>query len=64
MGDPGGITKGDPDNWTLRTVAVHRGEQISERALLAMFSPIITNDRAGGSRKREGDKISGRGEKP
>jgi hypothetical protein len=32
-------------------IAVHQGEPINERALLALFRAIIANNRAGGWRK-------------
>ena len=53
--DPEGIITAGHDNATARTVAIHRGEPINRRALLAMFQHIIANNRAGGWRtlKRE-----------
>jgi hypothetical protein len=48
--DPEGIITAGHDNKTARTVAYRRGEQVNERALLAMFKQIITNNRAGGWR--------------
>lgn len=54
--DPEGIITGGHDNKTARTVAVREGETIKARALSAMFTQIIANNRAGGWRKlkREG----------
>ena len=54
--DPEGIVTGGHGNETGRTVAVRREEPINERALLAMFRQIISDNRAGGWRtiKREG----------
>jgi len=49
--DPEGIITSGHDNQTARTVAFRNGEDINERALLAMFKQIITNNRAGGWRK-------------
>jgi hypothetical protein len=49
--DPEGIITGGHDNKTARTVAVRRGEAINARALTAMFTQIIANNRAGGWRK-------------
>ena len=49
--DPEGIITAGHDNTTARTVAVHQGETINARALIAMFKHIIANNRAGGWRK-------------
>jgi hypothetical protein len=49
--DPEGIITGGHDNKTARTVAVRRGETLNARALGAMFTQIIANNRAGGWRK-------------
>jgi hypothetical protein len=49
--DPEGIITGGHNNKTARTVAVYQGERINQRALGAMFSEIIANNRAGGWRK-------------
>ena len=49
--DPEGIITGGHDNKTARTVAIHEGEKVNERALRAMFKQIIANNRAGGWRK-------------
>ena len=52
--DPEGIITAGHDNQTARTVAFRRDEKINERALLAMLSQIIANNRAGGWRKLKG----------
>jgi hypothetical protein len=49
--DPEGIITGGHDNQTARTVAIRRDEEISTRALGAMFAQIIADNRAGGWRK-------------
>jgi len=49
--DPEGIITGGHDNKTARTVAISEGERVNQRALGAMFSQIIANNRAGGWRK-------------
>jgi hypothetical protein len=49
--DPEGIITGGHGNKTGRAIAYREGEQINERALLAMFRQIIANNRAGGWRK-------------
>jgi hypothetical protein len=49
--DPEGIISGGHDNKTARTVAVREGERVNARALSAMFTQIIANNRAGGWRK-------------
>jgi len=49
--DPEGIITGGHDNKTARTVAIRRGETVNARALSAMFTQIIANNRAGGWRK-------------
>jgi hypothetical protein len=49
--DPDGIITGGHDNETARTVAVHEGGTVNGPALLAMFTQIIANNRAGGWRK-------------
>lgn len=51
VSDPEGIITGGHNNKTARTVAVRRGEAINARALTAMFTQIIANNRAGGWRK-------------
>jgi hypothetical protein len=54
--DPEGIITSGHENQTARTVAVRQHETINARALKAMFTAIIANNRAGGWRKlkREG----------
>jgi hypothetical protein len=52
--DPEGIITAGHDNQTARTVSYREDETINERALLAMFRQIITNNRAGGWRKIKG----------
>lgn len=49
--DPEGIITDGHDNKTARTVAVYQGEEVNKRALRAMFTQIIANNRAGGWRK-------------
>jgi hypothetical protein len=49
--DPEGIITAGHDNKTARTVAFSQGESINARALTAMFTQIIANNRAGGWRK-------------
>lgn len=49
--DPEGIITGGHGNKTGRAIAYRQGEQINERALLAMFRQIIADNRAGGWRK-------------
>ena len=49
--DPEGIITGGHGNETGRVIAYREHEQISERALLAMFRQIIADNRAGGWRK-------------
>jgi hypothetical protein len=51
--DPEGIITSGQGNKTARTVAIHRGERINERALTALFRAVIANNRAGGWRKLE-----------
>ncbi|MFI5502455.1 DUF1801 domain-containing protein [Nocardia asteroides] len=48
--DPEHIITGGHDNKTARTVAVHEGEVLNERALRAMLKQIIADNRAGGWR--------------
>jgi hypothetical protein len=48
--DPEGIITGGHDNKTGRTIAVYEGDTLNTRALGAMFSGIIANNRAGGWR--------------
>jgi hypothetical protein len=49
--DPESIITAGHDNQTARTVGFRRGEQVNERALVAMFRQVIANNRAGGWRK-------------
>jgi len=49
--DPEGVITAGRDNTTARTVAFRQGEIINARALTAMFTNIIANNRAGGWRK-------------
>jgi hypothetical protein len=49
--DPERIITSGHENKTARTVAVRQGERINARALTAMFTAIIANNRAGGWRK-------------
>ena len=49
--DPAGIITSGHENETGRTVAIYRGEEINEEALVAMFRAIIAHNRAGGWRK-------------
>jgi hypothetical protein len=57
--DPEGIITGGHNNKTARTVAVYQGERINQRALGAMFSEIIANNRAGGWRKLKRERQLG-----
>lgn len=45
------IITGGHDNKTARTVAYERDDKVNARALKAMFTEIIKNNRAGGWRK-------------
>jgi hypothetical protein len=49
--DPEHIVTAGHDNKTARTVAIREGDSINVRALSAMFTQIIANNRAGGWRK-------------
>jgi hypothetical protein len=49
--DPEGIITSGHQNKTARTVAVRQGEKLNARALTAMVTTIIANNRAGGWRK-------------
>ena len=53
--DPEGIVTGGQGNKTGRAIAYREGETINEPALLAMFSAIIANNRAGGWRRIQRD---------
>lgn len=48
--DPDGIVTGGHGNETGRMIAVHEGETINAKALIAYFRQIIANNRAGGWR--------------
>jgi hypothetical protein len=52
--DPEKIITAGHDNKTARTVAYRQGETINARALTAMLTQIIANNRAGGWRKLKG----------
>ena len=52
--DPEHIITAGHDNQTARTVGFRPGDTVNERALLAMFKQIISNNRAGGWRKLKG----------
>ncbi|HYK94689.1 MAG TPA: DUF1801 domain-containing protein [Candidatus Dormibacteraeota bacterium] len=54
--DPDGIITAGHGNLTGRQIAIHEGEPINEQALLAMFTAIIANNRAGGWRKLKSDR--------
>ncbi len=56
--DPAGIITAGHDNQTARTIGVRHGQPINETALLAMFTQIIANNRAGGWRKIKADQAS------
>jgi hypothetical protein len=49
--DPEGIVTAGHDNTTARTVAYREGEQVNTRALGAMLTQIVADNRAGGWRK-------------
>jgi len=49
--DPEGLITAGHENKTGRQMAIHRGGQINERALVELFRRIIANNRAGGWRK-------------
>ena len=49
--DPEGVITAGHDNKTARTVAFRQGEPVNSRALTAIFTQIIANNRAGGWRK-------------
>lgn len=48
--DPHGIITSGHGNKTARMIAVHKGDRINERALVAMFKAVIANNRRGGWR--------------
>lgn len=49
--DPEGIITSGHDNKTARTIAYRQGDKINADALVAMFTQIIANNRAGGWRR-------------
>ncbi len=49
--DPKMIITGGHTNQTARTISVYQEDELNEPALAAIFSQIIENNRAGGSRK-------------
>ena len=49
--DPEGIINQGQGNQTARSIQVHQGETINQRALLNLFQEVIKNNRAGGWRK-------------
>src|SRR3712207_4589188 len=49
--DPEHIITGGHSNSTARTVAIYSGEPVPAKPLLAMFTQIIADNRAGGWRK-------------
>ena len=51
VADPAGIITSGHDNKAARTVAIRRGDQLDENALLDLFRGVIANNRAGGWRK-------------
>ena len=53
--DPDGIITAGHNNKTGRMIAIHRDDEINERALVTMFRQIIANNRAGGWRKLKRD---------
>jgi hypothetical protein len=59
--DPEGIITGGHDNSTARQVAIYQGEPVPAKPLLAMFSQIIANNRAGGWRKIKAGRAGGTG---
>jgi len=59
--DPDGIITAGHDNKTGRQIGYRQGEPINERALLAMFTAIIANNRAGGWRKIQAAASEGSG---
>jgi hypothetical protein len=54
--DPHGIITAGHDNKTARTVAVRDGETLNTSALAAIFTEIVTNNRAGGWRKLKAEQ--------
>ena len=51
VADPDRIITGGHDNSTARTVAIHQGDPVPAEPLLAMFTQIVADNRAGGWRK-------------
>ena len=49
--DPEGIITAGHDNQTARAIGLRKDDRVHEPALLAMFTQIIANNRAGGWRK-------------
>ena len=49
--DPHDIISSGQANKAARTIAIHRGERINEKAIKAMFKAVIANNRAGGWRR-------------
>ena len=54
--DPEGIINQGQSNQTARSIQVHPGETINQRALLNLFKEVIKNNRAGGWRKVKGNQ--------
>ncbi len=54
--DPEGIINQGHDNLTARSIQVHQGESINQRALLNLFQDVIKNNRAGGWRKLQSNR--------
>jgi hypothetical protein len=54
--DPEGIINQGHDNLTARSIQVHQGESINQRALLNLFQEVIKNNRAGGWRKLQSNR--------
>jgi hypothetical protein len=51
--DPEGIINQGKGNLTARSIQIHQGEAVNERALLNLFRAVIANNRAGGWRKMQ-----------
>ncbi|HEV2403688.1 MAG TPA: DUF1801 domain-containing protein [Candidatus Saccharimonadales bacterium] len=49
--DPTGLINQGQDNATARAIQIYQGQNIDERALLALFKAVISNNKAGGWRK-------------
>jgi hypothetical protein len=54
--DPEGIITQGQGNLTARSIQIHRGDSINERALLNLFRAVIANNRAGGWRRLKGSR--------